>query len=137
MDQQNYAHYGAFQHVNLQSLRREDEDWFNELNEKRFAASLTGYVFSTIHNDLTTELFNKETKGTFGPFRCGFSNNIDSKHRKLTKSGKELHLLHLKSLKVKLSGYGVDLFTLGYPINLSSGEKIDKNVYNDTCQVEI
>ena len=55
----------------------------------------------------------------------------------MTKSGKELHFSHLKSLKEKLSGYGIDLFTLGYPINLSRGEKIDKNVYNDTCQVEI
>ena len=26
LDHQNYAHYGAFQHVNLQSLRKEDED---------------------------------------------------------------------------------------------------------------
>ena len=60
-----------------------------------------------------------------------------SKHKELTESGKELHLFHLKSLKEKLPGYGVDLFTLGYPINLSRGEKIHKNVYNDTYQVEI
>ena len=78
LDHRNYVHYGAFQHVNLQSLRKEDEDWFNELNEKRFGASLTGYVFSTILNDLVTELFNKETKGTSAPFRCSFSTNIDS-----------------------------------------------------------
>ena len=43
----------------------------------------------------------------------------------------------LKSLKEKLSGYGIDLFTLGYPINLSRGEKIGKNVCNDMCQVKI
>ena len=41
------------------------------------------------------------------------------------------------SSKKKLSGYGTDLFTLGYPINLSRGEKKDKNVYNEMCQVEI
>ena len=46
-------------------------------------------------------------------------------------------MLHLKSLKEKLSGYGIDPLTLGYPNNLSRGEKIDKNVYNDMCQVEI
>ena len=78
LDHQNYWHYGAFQHVNLQSLRKEDEDWFNELNEKRFVASLTGYVFSTIHSDLVTELFNKETKDTSGLFRRAFSTNADS-----------------------------------------------------------
>ena len=55
----------------------------------------------------------------------------------MKKSGKELHLSYLKSLEEKLSGYGIDLFTLGYPINLSRGEKINKNVYNDMCQVEI
>ena len=78
LDHQNYSHYGAFQHVNLQSLRKKDEDWFNELNEKRFSASFTGYVFSTIVNDLVTELFIKERKGTSGPFLCSFSTNIDS-----------------------------------------------------------
>ena len=71
-------HYGAFQHVNLQFLRKEDKDSFKELNEKRFGASLTGYVFSAILNDLATELFNKETKGTSGLFRCTFSTNTDS-----------------------------------------------------------
>ena len=43
----------------------------------------------------------------------------------------------IKSLKKKLSGYGIDPLTLGHPNNLSRGEKIDKNVYNDMCQVEI
>ena len=60
-----------------------------------------------------------------------------SRHKELTKSGKELHFWHAKSLKEKLSGYGTDLFTLGYLINLLSAEKIDKNIYNDICQVEI
>ena len=55
----------------------------------------------------------------------------------MTKSGKELYLLHLKSLKKKLLGYGIDPYTLSYPINLSRGEKIYKNVYNDMCQSEI
>ena len=46
-------------------------------------------------------------------------------------------MLHLKSLKEKLSGYGADPFTLGYPINLARGEKVDNNGYNDMCQIEI
>ena len=28
-------------------------------------------------------------------------------------------------------------FILGYSINLSRAEKLDKNVYKDTCQVEV
>ena len=55
----------------------------------------------------------------------------------MTKSSKEPHLSHLKFLKEKLSGYGIDPFLLGYPVNLSKGGKIDRNVYNDMCQVEI
>ena len=55
----------------------------------------------------------------------------------LTKSGKELHLSYLKCLKENLSGYGINPFILGYPINLTRREKIDKNVYNNMCQVEI
>ena len=44
---------------------------------------------------------------------------------------------HVKSLKEKLSGYGIDPFALGYPINVSSEEKIDKNIFDDMYQVEI
>ena len=58
-------------------------------------------------------------------------------HKEVTKSGKEQLSSHLKSLKEKLSGYGSDPLTLGYPINLTRGEKIDKNVDNDMRQVEI
>ena len=43
MDHQNYAHYGAFHHVNLQSLRKEDEERFNELKERGSGASLSGW----------------------------------------------------------------------------------------------
>ena len=60
-----------------------------------------------------------------------------SKHKEFTKIRLELHSLYVKSLKKKLSEYEIDPSTLGYPINLSRGEKVDKNVYNDMCQVEI
>ena len=55
----------------------------------------------------------------------------------MTKSGKKLHLLHQKPLKEKLSGYGIDSFTLSYLINSSRGEKLIKNVYNNMRQVKI
>ena len=41
----------------------------------------------------------------------------------MLKSGKEFNFSHLKSLKEKNSGYGIDPFTLGYPSNLSRGER--------------
>ena len=58
LDHQNYAHYGAFQHVNLQSEQNKKQ--FSKLKEKGFGASLTV--------DLVTELFNKERKGTSGSY---------------------------------------------------------------------
>ena len=42
-------------------------------------------------------------------------------------------MLHLKLVKEKLSGYEIDPFTLGYPINLSRGENVDENVYKEMC----
>ena len=51
---------------------------FQELKIKGMSGSLTGDTFSAIHGDLMTELFNRETKGTSGPFRSGFSTDIDA-----------------------------------------------------------
>ena len=55
--------------MNSQSLAKEDEEQLNELKEKRFGSGFTGHVFSAIYSDLVTELFNKEKKGSSGPFR--------------------------------------------------------------------
>ena len=60
------------------SLRKEDEEQFNELKKIGFGSGFTEYVFLAIHCDLVPEPFNKETKGTSGPFRWIFSINIDS-----------------------------------------------------------
>ena len=64
--------------MNLHSLRKEDEEQFNELKEKEFGSRFSEYVFSAFYHDLVTELFNKETKDTCGLFRWVFSTNIDS-----------------------------------------------------------
>ena len=82
--------------MNLQSLRKDDNDIFDELNEKTVDASLTGFVFSTIHSDLVTELSDKETKGTCGPFRCDLSTSIDLVNTWLIGS---IHIPCLKLLK--------------------------------------
>ena len=57
-------------------MRKEDEERFNKLKKKGFGASFTGYIFSAIHSDLVTELFNEETKDTSSPIRCGPSTYI-------------------------------------------------------------
>ena len=49
--------------------------WFKT---KWIVGSITGETFSAIHGDLFTELFNKETKGTAGPFCSGFSTSTDT-----------------------------------------------------------
>ena len=41
----------------------------NWMKEKGFGSRFTGYVFSEVHSDLVTELFNKEAKSDSGPSR--------------------------------------------------------------------
>ena len=40
--------------------------------------SLSGDPFSSLHGDLPTELFHRETECTCGPFRSGFSTSNES-----------------------------------------------------------
>ena len=80
-DHQNYARYGSFQHVYLDNLINTNRNAYEDLVKKGFGASITGQKFSTIHGDLITELFNKQTKGTAGPFRAGFSTDIEAVNR--------------------------------------------------------
>ena len=68
---QNYARYCSFQDVYLRYMEEQSHPAFGELKAKGFGESIGGKPFSSIHGDLMTELFNKETKGTPGPFRCG------------------------------------------------------------------
>ena len=42
---------------------------------KGFGGSISCHDFASIHGDLHTELFYKETKGNSGPFRVEFSTN--------------------------------------------------------------
>ena len=129
---------------------------------KGIGGSLTGDQFSSLHGDLYTELFNKETKSTCGPFRSGFSTSNESvnnwvqtihihsemrialrkmlkhktssKHKEMTTDGKSLHKKHVDNLKQKLIGYGVDLFSGGAPRNIPTGVEIDEDVVNDVLR---
>ena len=80
-DHQNYARYGSYQHVYLDNLMRSNSRAHEDLMKRGFGASITGQKFSTIHGDLITELFNKQTKGTSGPFRFGFGTDFEAVNR--------------------------------------------------------
>ena len=155
-DHQNYSRYNTYQHAYLLDLKNSNHPAFNELKKKGMGGSITGEKFSSIHGDLVTELFNKETKGTAGPFRAGFSTNIDevnnwvntihihamlranlqkilhirtsSKHKELTKRGKMLHEDHVKNLKDKLSKYGLDPFSSDPTTHIPSGKQIEESI---------
>ena len=156
---QNYARYCSYQHVYLRTLQAQSHPAFEELKERGFGGSVGGGAFSTIHGDLITELFNKETKGTAGPFRSGFSTNPEavntwirtihihsklqetfrqgimaktsSKHKELTRGGKRNHADHVKNLKNQLRNYGIDPFDRSPPKCLPTGVEIDKTVVED------
>ncbi|MAG85790.1 MAG: hypothetical protein CMB97_00015 [Flavobacteriaceae bacterium] len=158
-DHQNYARYCSYQHVYLQDLKGKLDPAYHDLKSRGHGGSISGGSFSTIHGDLITELFNKETKGTAGPFRAGFSTDIEAtntwvqtihihsmlrialrnqlsiktsgKHKEATKSGKKLHEEHVSNLKKTLKGYGVDPFSCDPPKCFSTGIEIDHLVVTD------
>ena len=51
----NYAKYLTFQHVNLQNVKMNRKDVWDDLVQNGFGGSLSGEPFSTIHGDLITE----------------------------------------------------------------------------------
>ena len=71
----NYARYLSYQYVSLRSMEQHNHPAIINLKETGFGGSISGEPFSSIHGDLITELFNKETKGSRGPMRAGFSTN--------------------------------------------------------------
>ena len=75
-DHVNYARYNTYQHLLLTNLKNDSDDAYNNLVSHGFGCTTTRGRFSTKHGDLETEHFNRETKGTAGPFRSGYSTNI-------------------------------------------------------------
>ena len=158
-EHQNYAHYNTYQNVYLSHLKQIDHPAFHDLKTKGIGGSITGEIFSAVHGDLFTELFNKETKSTAVPFRSGFSTNIDavncwvntihihallrkellkyvlmktgSKHKEKTPQGIKIHFEHVNNLKQKLCGYGIDLFSNDAPRHLSASKFIESAIVSD------
>ena len=75
-DHPNYARIDSYQNVYLSSLKQAGHPAYDDLLKRGYGASITGDTFSTLSGDLITGLFNKETKRTAGPFRAGFSTDI-------------------------------------------------------------
>ena len=155
----NYARYLSYQHVSVRSMEQQNHPAIQNLKENGFGGSISGEPFSSIHGDLITELFNKETKGTRGPMRAGFSTNhkainewiatihihgrvreefkkllmlkTSSKHKELTNGGKIKHYNHVLSLKKTLDGYGVNPFEESIAKCLTTGVEIDESIRKD------
>ena len=77
-DHVNYSRYNSYHHIFLTEVKRLNSPAYQDLKHSGYGASLTGSHVSGLHGDLMTELFNKETKGTAGPFRSGYSTDMQS-----------------------------------------------------------
>ncbi len=113
---------------------------------------------------MITELFNKETKETSGPFRSGYSTNIEAvitlvrtihvhsklrmmlehlrtktsaKHKEVTPGSKKKHVDHVASLKAKLRSYGLNQFAEGASKSISTGDEIDQAVVHDMLHADV
>ena len=113
-------------------------------------------MFSAVHGDLITGYYNRETKVNAGPFRLGFSTDLNvtnkwiknihihaklrmamrdklnikvsSTHKEVTDSGKKMHQKHVGALKKKLYEYQADPFSTGPAEALTSGAEIDEGI---------
>ena len=77
-DHQNYTRCNTYQKVYLSHLKQIDHPAFHDLKTKGIGGSMTGEEFSSIRGDSFTELLNKETKSTAGPFCYRSSTDIDA-----------------------------------------------------------
>ena len=146
----------------MTNLKQINHPEYEDLRQKGMGGSLTGDPFSSLHGDLHTELFNRETKSTCGPFRSGFITSSDainnwvqtihihselrvalrkmlrvktsSKHKEMTPGRKKIHEKHIDNLKQKLVGYGVNPFSEGEPRIISTGVEIEEGVVNDVLR---
>ena len=153
-DHINYARYNTYQHVYLNNLLRKGKSVAKDVISNGYGASSSGDSFRTIHGDLVTEHFNKETKGTAGPFCSGYSTAIDAVnkwiktshihskirtmlrknlkvftsqvHKEMTPGNKRLHFEHVRSLKAKLKQNNVNIFRGGPAGNLTTGREIGR-----------
>ena len=65
----------------LSSMQQNNEDGFKDLSIYGHGSMSPGLPFSNIHGDVITEHFNREMKGTAGPFRSGYSADLQVLNR--------------------------------------------------------
>jgi len=164
-DHINYSRYNSYQHVLLCNLKKAAGEPYQQLVQNGFGCTASdGARFATKHGDLETEHFNRETKGTAGPFRSGYSTNIhavnrwiktvhchatlrkamkrhfrlatSSLHKEMTPKNKKLHKSHVQALIQKLLDYNVDPFKLGPVINIATGKEIDAVIVDGLLEAE-
>ena len=74
---QNYARYLSYQQVFMSDLKHHSHPAYQDLCSHGFGASYTSGGFRSVHGDLVTEWENREMKGTAGPYKSGFSTNVE------------------------------------------------------------
>ena len=152
----NYARYLTFQHVNLQNVKMNHKDAWDDLVENGFRGSLSGEPFSTIHGDLITEItINREVKVRGGPMQGGYSTSkqttdafiktshlmaklratlkdrldilTSSSHQETTIGARKQHERMVQSLVIQLDKY-FDPFPIGSARHMKTGVEIDRSI---------
>ena len=118
-------------------MQRNNEGGFKDLSIYGHGSTSTDLPFSAIHGDLVTEHFNRETKGTAGPFRSSYSTDLQA--LKCWIKSSHIHVLpqridhpqqtstleHVQKLKRALLDYGTGPIGTGPAQNLVTGKEID------------
>ena len=161
-DHQNYSRYLSYQHVLLNHHQLHNSNAFQDLKERGIGANYSGSKFAAVHGDLVTEYFNRETKGTAGPFRQGYSTNIastnkwvntihihaklrmamrdkvniktPSTHKELTDGPKKRHYKDVLSLKETLKSYKANLFDNGPAKFITTGVEANSKTIQGLLQ---
>ena len=135
------------------------------MQERGYRGSLSGGNISTIHGDLITEIYNGETTRTAGPFRSGYSTDINTVntwvktshinarlqtklrerinlqtsavYKESISAGKLLHDKHVEKLKQKLGDYNIDPFGKGPARHLTTGKELDHRVVKDLLDAPV
>ena len=140
----------------LRNMKNENHPANQDLKSRGFGCSMSGDVFSSIHGDLVTEIFNGVTKRQGGPHRGGYTKEVQavntwiktshihakvrtelknkihlktsSVHKESTTSGKNVFLNHVQSLKAKLLEYEMDPFQNRHARDLMTGKELDNDI---------
>ena len=163
-DHINYARYNSYQHLFLTNMKNENDGAYQDLVVNGSGCTTENSKFATKHGDLETEHFNRETKGTAGPFRSGYSTNIhtvnrwiktthmhtklrkaikknfriitSSVHKEMTPKNKRTHHHHVQLLKQKLHDYNAEPFQSGPARNLVTGKEVENDIVNGLLSAE-